>query len=390
MDDKFWILAQLPVSIGGLGLHRSDQTSIAGYIASSVACLYDMNSISPDIINCNLPSITSLKEAVNILQRYKQQLTLQNIIEDYSSSTKTSDHSSGFQHSLSEYFSTHNQSLIPEQFKSPREIAWITSLQDPVAGLWLNCSPKTPTHTFSNQEFSTCLTLRLFLPQKKIPPRLKCNCQSQPTLDQEGMHVLVGCNKEGHKTLMHDVVNAQIEKILNVCGVKTTTKVYGTLRGDDPNNNKTIDLLAINLPHHDSGVVFDTRLTSPVPPTRQLSMSEAIRPLRSANISFAQKNNKYSSLALSNNLGFFPMVFELSGRLHPASEKIFRDVLEQNAKEKCAPFSNMWVFYMSGLMATLQRQMATTLTSRLGSIYSMGRQLIVDSNDRINDFAYIN
>ena len=88
------------------------------------------------------------------------------------------------------------------QFQEPREIVWCESLQDNMAGLWLDCAPKSDMHTIANDEFRVALTLRLFIHQKCIIPGTMCDCRkgkslslSTIPLDCNGIHLTTGCIK---------------------------------------------------------------------------------------------------------------------------------------------------------------------------------------------------
>ena len=79
---------------------------------------------------------------------------------------KTTEGHITLQHHLAQILRGPQRDRVMSQFQEPREIAWLDSLQDSTAGLWLDYAPKSEMHKIANDEFSVALTLRLFLHQK--------------------------------------------------------------------------------------------------------------------------------------------------------------------------------------------------------------------------------
>ena len=84
---------------------------------------------------------------------------------------------SSLQQHLSKILRDHQRTKVVSQFQDPRDVAWLESLRDPHAGLWLDFAPKTAMHHIANDEFRVALTLRLRLPQKCILPGTMCDCR---------------------------------------------------------------------------------------------------------------------------------------------------------------------------------------------------------------------
>ena len=83
-------------------------------------------------------------------------------------------------------------------------------------------------------------------------------------------------------------------------------------------------------------------------------MKNAKIPLRAANKSFQEKMRKYEHVAKANDLGFIPIVFETTGRMHPVARSLLVDVIQRTAKERGAPFTSVWKYWISSLMLGLQ------------------------------------
>ena len=81
---------------------------------------------------------------------------------------KTTEGHITLQHQLAQILRGSQRDRVMSQFQEPREIAWLESLQDSTAGLWLDCAPKSEMHKIANDEFRVALTLRLSLHQKCI------------------------------------------------------------------------------------------------------------------------------------------------------------------------------------------------------------------------------
>ena len=91
--------------------------------------------------------------------------------------TKTAESQITLQHHLAQVLRGPQRDRVMSQFQEPREIAWCESLQDNMAGLWLDCAPKSDMHEIAYDEFRVALTLRLFHHQKCIIPGTTCDCR---------------------------------------------------------------------------------------------------------------------------------------------------------------------------------------------------------------------
>jgi hypothetical protein len=84
----------------------------------------------------------------------------------------------------------------------------------------------------------------------------------------------------------------------------------GCFRGANDNNNKRPDLSIYNMPQKDKKVVADIMVTCPVPVrfTTALSVNQAKKAGRAAEIAHRFKNNKYKGIANDNELEFQPLI----------------------------------------------------------------------------------
>ena len=225
-----------------------------------------------------------------------------------------------------------------------------------------------------NIQFEMALCLRLRLPQKCIVKNIRCSCSKPGRIvnpDIYGIHFCTGCNDDGVRIQTHDRTRDQFERILRYCNILTTREEKNIFRGQDPDNGKRADISALNLPGKTVKHLLDIRLTSPIPATNpeRLTLAQAKVPLRAANKSYEEKMRKYAADADDNNLGFIPIVFEITGRMHPATRDLLHEVIAQKARDKVAPFASMWKYWISSLMITIQKNLVDGIHERCSNIY---------------------
>ena len=218
------------------------------------------------------------------------------------------------------------------------EISWIKSKKDPDSGLWLDIAPKTSMHTITNSDFEIMLSMRLRIPLKCIAPGTRCSCSKRKviTVDRFGNHFCTGCTKDGVRIATHDAVRDRVATIMNYCGIFTTTEEKNLFRETDPDDAKRTDISALNLPGRTAKQLLDIRITSCIPSIypESLTLKQAKIPLRAANSSFKEKMKKYEKRAKDIGLGFIPIVFETTGRMHPDTRALLVEVIQKAATEK--------------------------------------------------------
>jgi hypothetical protein len=186
-----------------------------------------------------------------------------------------------------------------------------------------------------------------------------------------GIHFCSGCNKDGVRIQTHDRIRDQFEKILQYGSILTVREEKNIFRANDPDNGKRVDISALNLPGKTVKHLLDIRLTSPIPATNPeaLTLAKAKIPLRAATKSYGEKMNKYLNIAKENDLGFIPIVFEITGRMHPVTRTLLHDVIKKAATEKAAPYASIWKYWVSSLMMTLQKKLVEGILERCSNIY---------------------
>jgi hypothetical protein len=344
---KSFALAELHIQDSGLGLFHSSDTSKAAFLASFVECSDDLASLlSPDEAQVDTVLVQEATRCFEYFQQVDPTLT-QDSLRKIASKSKSGIGDSTLQHYLSQLLRASHRAKVVSEFYDPREVAWLESLQDPHAGLWLDTVPKTEMHRLPNDQFRVALTLRLYLPQKCILPATMCDCRkgkNEIPLDRQGIHLTTGCIKGGNSIHNHDRVKEQAVKILSYCGLSTKVEERNAFRGYDEDNGNRPDITIFNHPDHPGKFFLDVRLSSPVPANSgRLELSDAKKKFRSGNKAFSEKVKAYKH-ATDQGLGFLPIIFETTGQMHPDTQLFFMSCLEQAARVRQIKLAVLWKY----------------------------------------------
>jgi len=143
-------LASLGIQESGLGFGNSYLTSHAAFLSSYV------ENVSEKTLMSSGKSLEEVHSSINLIRKYQPDFDIQALMLLCVSSKRTQT----LQSAIYDMFREKYRLSVIKLFDSPREIAWLESLHDPDAGLWLDIAPKTTLHTLSNQSFQMALTLR--------------------------------------------------------------------------------------------------------------------------------------------------------------------------------------------------------------------------------------
>jgi hypothetical protein len=290
---------------------------------------------------------------------------------------------------ISNLFREQNRSSVIDTITDVREVAWLVSLENTDAGLWLDIAPKTAMHKMNNQQFEIALTLRLFLPQKCLIGETMCNCKKK--LDKEGIHFCSGCSYDGARINTHDRFRDQLERIIKYCGIHTKSEERGAFLSGDPACGKRPDISIFNLPNKSGKQILDVQITSPVPPNnpKEFTMKQAKIPLRAANLAHQTKVNNYKDIAPSNNLGFQSIIFEITGRMHSSTQQFLTEILAHSSDRKAIVPERLWHYWISTLMITLQNGLADGIMKRANSRFGAATNF-ENSKEVVMEFGYLN
>ena len=224
IPDKTFLLAQLHIQDSGLGLFDSGSTTKAAYAASMIECRAEIQSMKNTCHHesCQLVDPTTVVEngaiaCIETFQTIDPSITWDSL-QEIAQESKDKPGAPTVQQYLSKLYRPSQRAYVADLFTTPREVAWLESIRDPQAGLWLDFAPKTNMHRMSNEQFRVALTLRLHMPQKAILPGTMCDCRKPGktaiALDVEGIHLTSGCSKRGTATHNHDRLKDQAVKTI--------------------------------------------------------------------------------------------------------------------------------------------------------------------------------
>ena len=136
---------------------------------------------------------------------------------------------------------------------------------------------------------------------------------------------------------------------------------------------------------------MDVHISSPVPANSgPLTIPQAKKKFRAGNKAVSEKVSSYKH-ALDQGLGFLPIIFETTGKMHHETLPFFVTCLEQASRVRQIPFTVLWTYWMSTLMFTLQRSMAQGIIGRSSEIYGRRfKETYETSRGAVRDFGYMN
>jgi hypothetical protein len=352
LSDKTWTLAELPLSDAGLGLGDVFTTGTGAFAASFAEAIGNLTATTPTFfipVN-NIPSTQAFAECSAKLAAKDPTLTADNILH-----IAKGDRKGHLQNRLNSVFRKPNADQVRTQHTDPRENLWIRSGSDNSDGsLWLDTGPKDKLHAMDSETFKKAVRLRLFQPMNSTLQGLKCPCSTQhggKTVDKEGLHWITGCKLCGVRQATHDAIADITSVILRNCGVHTSREEHGNF---GPNNLRS-DITARNFPRATTAVALDIRITSTVPANTAELTGNLADINRALKASYQEKMTKYSELAKANGVEFKPVVFDINGRMHPESRKVYETCLQEAARTRNIPFPALWHYWMSSLQVALQR-----------------------------------
>ena len=251
-------------------------------------------------------------------------------------------------------------------------LAWYQSIAHSTSGYFLYTCPKNNDLTFNNIEFSTTISLRLFLNIPIISKNQICSCKLHPLIDQTGHHLVTGCKEEGVRQAHHKSTQKTLSKLLTFTGFKNTIEETNCFTRLDPNNKKRPDI-SIHNPQtigYENDLLLDISFVSPLIGIQNgnmvnLSINKAKKDFRASNARYHLKNTKYSELANDNNKKFLPFIIETSGTLHPSAEKLIKDIAKVGAINTNIPFNIIYNYMMKTISCTIQKSFAIRIFSRI-------------------------
>jgi hypothetical protein len=372
--------AMLPVKLGGLGLTDSLITAHSANISSFLSCYNELNNHFQNINFISNNNYSYIHDSIsfihnNVLIENKQKYNFELLITNFAQSSSTSL-------KLQNIFSKDMIDNMQNNFIKTIEtlpgcqyLAWYNSISNSSSGSFLYSSPKNNSLTFNNIEFSTSLSLRLFLPLPIIPKGNLCSCKKHPSIDTTGHHLITGCNEKGARQAHHKTTQNTLSKLLNYSGFKNTIEETNCFTRVDPQNKKRPDI-SIHNPQsigYENDLLLDISFVSPLTGTQNgnisnFSITQAKKKFRAAEARFQSKKTKYSELAFVNNKNFLPFIIETSGALHPLAEKLLKEIAKVGAINTNIPYNIFYNYMIKNISCTIQKSFASRIFSRISKI----------------------
>ena len=402
IDDHQWDQAQLPVRIGGLGLRRTNTTRHAGSVSSKFdvmsALSYDGSS---NILSLNIPWVHSFTTSIEHLSKSASMsgsnvnLTFDSIVAMGKNHIDGGPDANTLQSKLSNLV-TDAYSIKFKKFLEPwpNLLAVHVSLSDPGGGAqsFISAIPTSPTKTFSDPAFRILLLRYLLIPIPALGGSpVMCDCFKSikngihTTIDSRGDHCLC-CPRTGFGINIHNGALLVIQQIAQAAGrtaKREPNSVYAAAKRDPviaatftaAQHSSRPDLLIQHLTGPTPNVVLDVTFITPNP--SGLTLAQARIPQRAAEIRFKEKNRKYLPISRACRLGFHPIVFETTGRIHSSSLTFIRSLLK-NISGGFRDGALLRRFWLEKLMCTVHQNFANSILDKIN--LQCGQRFIIQYN----------
>ena len=306
--------SQFSIAQGGLGLGCMRLSKHAAFAASFSASLPTIKKYVPDVLhlleNQAIPYLVDIKNTLVFIREtggFNNDDTVNHLILE----------NSGNCHKLQEVLTApmveraYNACINSEQL-SINVTAWMKSIAQPEAGLFLEALPKTPETTLTDPEFVSVFNYRYLLTQTIIPNGTRCICANRPTLDLLGHHAMTGCKCGGGRQNTHDMIKHMVTRMCRYACVKSIEEEIGIFRATDPGTSKRPDVTVERGPLHPLHIIVDVTVTCPLPGAAGtgapgLSRAQAGVQGRAAEKASQGKITKYGALLLEINFCLFPL-----------------------------------------------------------------------------------
>jgi hypothetical protein len=376
----------LPISQSGLGLVNSHLISYAAFVASRLECFLstDIQKISyesgHEISNsmCHKHIITSLEK----IQEYDHEVNIDLILHRLQDGSYKN-----LQNELSKVFNSRTRNETIQRFDDRNKVL-LNCFNNAESGLFFSVAPKTNLHTFTNKQFQSTLCFRLCMRQPcLLATSHACATSCRNQVDPQGFHFATGCCYGGVRIAMHNDVVRRVQDICRYSGLNTKMEPINIFQGNDRNigDGCRPDLTIYNFgPKY---LACDVRVTSGVPANGRILSAAQVRNkgLVDANLqdNYNEKVNKYGRAAADANYDFLPMVADVGGKLHSEFKNFLTKILKHASEVRNIPFPTLWRFWISALMATLQRGRANSMIKLSSKVFNREVYETFETSDQV-------
>ena len=223
-----------------------------------------------------------------------------------------------------------------------------------------------------------------------------CNCFKSikhgihTSIDSRGDHCLC-CPRTGFGINNHNGALLVLQQMAQAAGrtaKREPINIFAAARRDPVTAasftaqqlNSRPDLLIQNLTGRDSKVSLDVSFITPNPSS--LTLAQARIPQRAADLRFNEKNQKYLAISKACRLGFHPIVFETSGRIHSSSLSFIRSLLK-NISGGFRDGALLRRFWLEKLMCTVHQNIANSILDKIN--LQCGQRFIIGNYENRPD-----
>ena len=402
-----WEQSQLSLKKGGIGLRFARVTRHAGSVASKLDTMSSLSyGGSGNILDQDIPWVHSLMASIKHISKRASTgntnviLTPDSIIALGNNHNDDGDGDNTLQSKLSNlvtdaYSFQHQKNL--EHW--PLALAVYVSVSDPGGGAqsFLSAIPTSPTKTFTDSAFRILLNRYLMIPIPALDGSpVMCDCFKNikngihNSIDPRGDHCLC-CPRTGFGINNHNSALNVLQQIAQAAGKTAKREPMNTFAAArrDPVTaasftamqlNSRPDLLIQNLTGPEPKALLDVTITTPNP--SGLTLAQARIPQRSAELRYIEKNKKYLAISKACRLGFHPIVFETTGRIHSSSLSFIRSLLK-NISGGFRDGALLRRFWLEKLMCTVHQNIANSILDKIN--LQCGQRFIIGNYENRPD-----
>jgi hypothetical protein len=425
ISDELYNAATLPINEGGLGLHMVKEVACAAYTASSITFLQsrsafellayyklDLNGFMERFLDPLTDTWWDIRESMVELGYLKEEEESLNEIQNGIKTIQELNlkQSETLQNKFNCILQEKRKNRMEETMKDPSRLHWWKEQQNDISGRWLEVFPKINKYIFNNMQFRTAIRFRMMEPILSHIPGSKCSCSlannnGHPTLDQYGIHLSAGCNIDGSRHLLHDMIVLELQSMCQEAGFHTKREPKNLFSQSQHRPDIAIQntenipsqyacdqlLLDIALPGHVSGSKSGNLYR---PDNNQEARNLVGQQVKKT---FDAKKSKYEGIfgkeplgtvsSKSSNFKIVPIVIGLLGNTHKDTLKFLDTLADLSDGIFRYGKNNILTYYKRRISCCLFKNLSTNLIKRVSYCNSrfisrslLDVEIICDSN----------
>ena len=391
ISDIQWLQVCLPCDAGGFGLPQFADVADCAFLASFLSCWESCHraiEIYPDLLKtaASHRSLHEINAATNRFSLVDDGLLQKiNVCKEDGKILWDTIHEQGlekrykFQAELNEKWSNHHTLNLRAGLSTVRDSTRINSAATSESGAFLRVCCLSVTRKMSNNQFVIACHMRLGLPLHITQGLLNCDCRKEARIDEQGDHFFA-CPRGNHRQQSHNALNQLLSELAYAAGVRNKTEPTGLFQLAH-DSNKRPDLLLyspkIKTKEHPEGwphnIIVDTSLTHPLLPSHlpKSMVTKEQKSLPAIEKREIEKQNKYSSLALQNNLAFIPAVVDCIGAWGSHFKLLMRELVHKAHGRRGISKSVLLEYWSQRISVCIQSYITSMLISRCDRLYDL-------------------